>query len=79
MVEEVDVRSPAGEMKVGEEVMIQMSGVNKWFGQFHVLRNINFRVHKGERIVICTVAKSSKRTSPTSSSATRVRTAPSSS
>jgi general L-amino acid transport system ATP-binding protein len=32
---------------------VEMRGVNKWYGQFHVLRDINLDVKKGERIVIC--------------------------
>ena len=32
--------------------MIEIRGVNKWFGQFHVLKDIDLRVSKGERIVI---------------------------
>ena len=30
-----------------EEIVISMNGVNKWFGSFHVLRDINLNVHKG--------------------------------
>src|SRR5262245_2471167 len=32
---------------------IEMVGVHKWFGEFHVLRDINLSVSRGERIVIC--------------------------
>src|SRR5215468_1006383 len=49
-------------MKVFEEVMIQMDGVHKWYGQFHVLKDINLAVHKGERIVICGPSGSGKST-----------------
>ncbi len=35
------------------EVIIQLTEMNKWFGQFHVLQDINLTVYKGERIVIC--------------------------
>src|SRR5215468_9331975 len=49
-------------MKVFEEVMIQMDGVHKWYGQFHVLKDINLTVHKGERIVICGPSGSGKST-----------------
>ena len=42
--------------------MIKMRGVHKWFGQFHVLKNINFSVRKGERIVICGPSGSGKST-----------------
>ncbi|HEY2112846.1 MAG TPA: amino acid ABC transporter ATP-binding protein, partial [Dongiaceae bacterium] len=42
--------------------MIQMDGVHKWYGQFHVLKDINLAVHKGERIVICGPSGSGKST-----------------
>ncbi|MBB4041702.1 ABC-type polar amino acid transport system ATPase subunit, partial [Microvirga flocculans] len=32
---------------------IQMIDVHKWYGEFHVLRDINLTVRRGERIVIC--------------------------
>ena len=35
------------------EVIIEIKNMNKWYGSFHVLRDINLTVHKGERIVIC--------------------------
>src|SRR3546814_2672889 len=44
-----------------DEPMIQLIGVHKWFGQFHVLRDINLTVHHGERIVICGPSGSGKR------------------
>ncbi len=40
-------------MQVSNEVAIQITQMNKWYGTFHVLRDINMTVHKGERIVIC--------------------------
>ena len=40
-------------MKVSDEVAIQITNMNKWYGQFHVLRDINMTVYRGERIVIC--------------------------
>ena len=45
-----------------EEIVISMNGVNKWFGSFHVLRDINLNVHKGERIIICGPSGSGKST-----------------
>ena len=41
---------------------VEMIGVNKWYGDFHVLRDINLRVMKGERIVICGPSGSGKST-----------------
>ncbi|MDD9816285.1 MAG: amino acid ABC transporter ATP-binding protein [Gammaproteobacteria bacterium] len=42
--------------------MIEMNGVHKWYGQFHVLKNINLTVKRGERIVICGPSGSGKST-----------------
>lgn len=52
----------ASKMNVSDEVMISMQAVNKWYGNFHVLRDINLTVHKGERIVICGPSGSGKST-----------------
>ena len=35
------------------EDVIKLNGVHKWYGEFHVLKNINLSVQQGERIVIC--------------------------
>jgi general L-amino acid transport system ATP-binding protein len=42
--------------------VIQLKGVNKWFGQFHVLSDINLDVKEGEKIVICGPSGSGKST-----------------
>ncbi|MBK08902.1 MAG: ABC transporter ATP-binding protein, partial [Cobetia sp.] len=42
--------------------MIELKGLNKWYGDFHVLRDINLSVRKGERIVICGPSGSGKST-----------------
>ncbi len=44
------------------EAMINMVGVHKWFGQFHVLKDINLSVAKGERIIVCGPSGSGKST-----------------
>jgi general L-amino acid transport system ATP-binding protein len=44
------------------DALIQMHQVNKWFGKFHVLRDINLEVASGERIVICGPSGSGKST-----------------
>ena len=49
-------------MAVSEEVEIQIVGMHKWFGQFHVLKDINLTVYKGERIIICGPSGSGKST-----------------
>src|SRR5690606_19262477 len=42
--------------------IIEMQQVNKWYGEFHVLRNINLNVARGERIVVCGPSGSGKST-----------------
>ncbi|WP_178124483.1 amino acid ABC transporter ATP-binding protein [Spartinivicinus ruber] len=42
--------------------MVEMRNVNKWYGEFHVLKDINMKVNKGERIVICGPSGSGKST-----------------
>ncbi len=42
--------------------VVEMTNVNKWFGDFHVLRDINLTVARGERIVICGPSGSGKST-----------------
>ncbi len=44
------------------EIAIQIDGMNKWYGDFHVLRDINLTVYRGERIVICGPSGSGKST-----------------
>ena len=44
------------------DTAVRFIGVNKWFGQFHVLRDINLDVMQGERIVICGPSGSGKST-----------------
>jgi general L-amino acid transport system ATP-binding protein len=41
---------------------VEMLGVHKWFGEFHVLRDINLHVRRRERIVICGPSGSGKST-----------------
>lgn len=50
------------QMQVSDEVAIQISDMNKWFGAFHVLRDINLTVYRGERIVVCGPSGSGKST-----------------
>ena len=44
------------------EPIIEFSRVNKWYGEFHVLRDIDLAVARGERIVICGPSGSGKST-----------------
>ena len=45
-----------------EMTAIEISGMNKWYGQFHVLRDINLTVKRGEKLVICGPSGSGKST-----------------
>src|SRR5450432_1105539 len=54
--------APAARTADANDVMIELVGVNKWYGEFHVLRDINLSVHRGERIVICCPSGSGKST-----------------
>jgi len=42
--------------------IVELVGVNKWFGDFHVLRDINLTVGRGEKVVICGPSGSGKST-----------------
>ena len=42
--------------------MVEITGLNKWYGDFHVLRDIDLTVAQGERIVICGPSGSGKST-----------------
>ena len=50
-----DDRSPG-------EPIVEITDMHKWFGDFHVLKDINLTVHKGERIIICGPSGSGKST-----------------
>ncbi|MGI9380994.1 MAG: amino acid ABC transporter ATP-binding protein [Methyloligellaceae bacterium] len=47
---------------LSNESVISISNLNKWYGNFHVLKDINIEVGKGERIVICGPSGSGKST-----------------
>lgn len=49
-------------MKISDEVAIEITAMHKWFGDFHVLKDINLTVRNGERIVICGPSGSGKST-----------------
>ena len=50
------------QMSVSDEVAIEITGMNKWYGAFHVLKDINMVVRRGERIVVCGPSGSGKST-----------------
>jgi general L-amino acid transport system ATP-binding protein len=52
---------PTGDVQ-NNDIIIDIRGMHKWYGDFHVLKNINLKVHKKERIVICGPSGSGKST-----------------
>ena len=46
----------------GKQRAVEITGMHKWYGEFHVLRDINLVVDRGERIVICGPSGSGKST-----------------
>ncbi|WP_057464412.1 amino acid ABC transporter ATP-binding protein [Pseudovibrio sp. POLY-S9] len=58
-----DIQADRSKMQISDtDVAIEIAGMNKWYGDFHVLRDINLKVMRGERIVICGPSGSGKST-----------------
>jgi general L-amino acid transport system ATP-binding protein len=57
-----DTASNIKPSKLDTPVAVEMVAMNKWYGDFHVLRDINLRVMGGERIVVCGPSGSGKST-----------------
>jgi general L-amino acid transport system ATP-binding protein len=62
MAEAATVQSERTQAEQPETPIILMEAVNKWYGTFHVLKDIDLSVAKGERIVICGPSGSGKST-----------------
>ncbi|MEM9062308.1 MAG: amino acid ABC transporter ATP-binding protein [Pseudomonadota bacterium] len=57
-----ELTADRSKMQVSDEEAITIRGMNKWYGDFHVLRDINLTVMRGERIVVCGPSGSGKST-----------------
>ncbi len=57
-----DQEIKAADLEVSDEVVIEIKDMHKWYGSFHVLKNVNLEVNRGERIVICGPSGSGKST-----------------
>jgi general L-amino acid transport system ATP-binding protein len=57
-----DLHVDQSKMHISDEIAIQITDMNKWYGEFHVLRDINLTVNRGERIVVCGPSGSGKST-----------------
>ena len=57
-----ELEKEASSLKVSDEVVIRIREMHKWYGSFHVLKNVNLEVNRGERIVICGPSGSGKST-----------------
>lgn len=61
MTELEPITTPVESAAVDEDIIV-VKDLNKWYGQFHVLKSLNLSVKKGERIVICGPSGSGKST-----------------
>jgi len=57
---QTNTAEPAAES--GDQVVIRLIDVNKWYGNFQALRDINIAIKRGERVVVCGPSGSGKST-----------------
>ena len=62
MAEAVASAGKQRELTISDELVINIRNMHKWFGSFHVLKDINLNVRRGERIVVCGPSGSGKST-----------------
>ncbi len=59
---EAKANATAAAVRGTSDLAVHMEGVNKWYGAYHALKDINLEVNRGERIVICGPSGSGKST-----------------
>jgi polar amino acid transport system ATP-binding protein len=59
---EAKANASAAAVRGTSDLAVSMEGVNKWYGAFHALKEVNLEVNRGERIVICGPSGSGKST-----------------
>ena len=62
MNQETTSASTQSRLDPSDEKVISIKGMHKWFGDFHVLKDIDLQVARSERIVICGPSGSGKST-----------------
>jgi len=62
MSDDINPLESSAPLAVSDEEMIRINAMHKWYGQFHVLKDINLTVRSGERIVVCGPSGSGKST-----------------
>ena len=62
MAEAAAPASKQRELTISDELVIDIRNMHKWYGSFHVLKDINLNVRRGERIVVCGPSGSGKST-----------------
>jgi len=59
---ETATEAPSAAPAAGDDDVIHIKDMHKWYGSFHVLKDVNLNVKRGERIVICGPSGSGKST-----------------